>query len=149
MRWADALDCAPMPDFVLPSRSRYLRLLQVSLVVGALYDLVFAALMVLAPEVPQRMLGLTPPADAYYLWLIAVFLTMLALFYLLAAYDPVAYEGNIQVAIVGRTLGALALFAGTFGRPDLWGLYPLAAGDLFFALAHTAFYLPLRPLVTH
>jgi len=138
-----------MSAYQLPSRSRVLRLLQVSLIMGALYDLAFAALMVLAPELPQRLLELKPPEDRYFLWLIAVFLTMLAGFYTLAAYDPVAYEGNIQVAILGRSLGALALFAGTFGRPDLWGLYVLAGGDLFFALVHIAFYLPMRPLVSH
>ncbi len=34
---------------------------------------------------------------------------MLACFYLFAAYDPVAYEGNVLVAIAGRGLGALAM----------------------------------------
>lgn len=138
-----------MPPFPLPSRSRFLFGLQASLVVGAVYDLFFAVLMVAAPELPQRMLGLAPPEPRYFLWLTAVFLTMLAGFYLYAAYDPVAYEGNVLVAIVGRTLGALAMFYAASSDPALSGLYLLAGSDLAFALAHAAFYLPLRPLVTH
>ena len=138
-----------MPAPTWPSRSRFLFLLQLSLLAGALYDLVFAGLLVLAPELPQRLLELNPPADRYYLWLIAVFLTMLTGFYGYAAYDPVAYEGNVVVAIAGRGLGALAMGLAAWQNPALWGLYPLAAGDLFFALAHAVFYLPLRPLVTH
>lgn len=138
-----------MPPFRLPLRSRLLGWLQASLVIGAVYDLFFAGLMVLAPELPQRLLSLSPPEPRYFLWLIAVFLTMLAAFYLFAAYDPVAYEGNILVAIAGRGLGALAMGLAAWQDPSLWGLYVLAGGDLVFALAHAAFYLPVRPLVTH
>lgn len=115
---------------------------------GALYDLFFAALMVLAPELPERLLGLVPPADPY-LWLIAVLLSMLAFFYLYAAYDPVSYEGNVLVAIGGRALGAAVMGFAAYRDPALWGFAVLAAGDLAFALAHTAFYLPIRPLITH
>lgn len=138
-----------MPPPRLPHRSRLLWLLQLSLLAGAAYDLFFAGLMVLAPELPQRLLGLRPPGDAYYLWLIAVFLVMLTLFYAFAAYDPVSYEGNVLVAIGGRLLGAAVLGFAAWREPALWGLWVLAGGDLFFGLAHAACYLPLRPLVTH
>jgi hypothetical protein len=138
-----------MPPPRLPNRSRFLWLLQLSLVAGGIYDLFFAGMMLLAPELPQRMLELRPPGDAFYLWLIAVFLTMLAFFYLFAAYDPVAYEGNVLVAIGGRLLGAAVMGFAAWRDPSLWGLWALAGGDAVFALAHTAFYLPLRPLVTH
>lgn len=138
-----------MPPFRLPLRSRLLGWLQASLAIGAVYDLFFAGLMILAPELPQQMLGLAPPEPRYFLWLTAVFLTMLAGFYFFAAYDPVAYEGNILVAIAGRALGALAMGLAAWQDPSLGGLYVLAGGDLLFAAVHAALYLPLRPLVTH
>lgn len=137
-----------MPPFSLPWRSRLLFWLQLSLVAGALYDLFFAGLLVLAPELPQRLLELEPPAQPY-LWLIALFLVMLAGFYLYAAYDPVSYEGNVLVAIGGRALGAAVMGFVAWREPALWGFGCLAAGDLFFAAAHAAFYLPIRPLITH
>ncbi len=137
-----------MPPPPILSRSRFLFWLQASLVAGALYDLFFAGLLVLAPELPQRLLELEPPADPY-LWLIAVFLVMLAFFYLYAAYDPVSYEGNVLVAIGGRALGAAVMGFVAWRAPELWGFYALAAGDLVFAVAHAALYLPLRPLITH
>lgn len=121
-----------------------LRLLKISLVAGALYDLIFAAMMVGAPGLATRFLDLAPPQERYFLWLIAVFLTMLALFYLAAAYDPSSYGFNILIAIFGRLLGAAALYAGSIGRPDLWGLVPLAAADLGFGVAHAALWLPIR-----
>ncbi|MDY7096003.1 MAG: hypothetical protein SX243_23760 [Acidobacteriota bacterium] len=125
-------------------RFLFLRLLSLSLVVGALYDLSFAALMVLAPQLPAKILGLPLPGEAFYLWLMAVFLLMLAGLYILAAREPRRYSAVILVAIGGRFLGAVAFAAAAFGNPDLGGLYPLAAADLLFAIAHAAFWGPIR-----
>ena len=72
----------------MKNRFFYLHLLRASLVLGALYDLGFAALMVLAPQVPSRLLSLPLPGERFYLSLLAVLLTMLALLYLVAAEDP-------------------------------------------------------------
>lgn len=128
-------------------RFRLLALLRASLAAGALYDLGFAVLMVVAPEVPARLfnLPLPPlPRGAFYLWILATLLTMLALLYLAAAYDPRRYSAIIAVAIGGRTLGALAFFLAVLLGPDLNGLVPLAVADLAFGAAHAAAWLPIR-----
>ena len=125
-------------------RFLWLRLLRGSLCAGAVYDLVFAALMVVAPELPSRWLSLPLPGEAFYLRLIAVLLGMLALLYLAAARDPRRYSAIIAVAIVGRAAGAAALALAARGRPDLAGLWPLAGADLGFAIVHAVSWLPLR-----
>lgn len=128
-------------------RFRLLALLRASLLAGALYDLGFAALMVTAPGVPARIfsLPLPPlPRGAFYLWILATLLTMLALLYLAAAYDPRRYSAIIAVAIGGRTLGALAFLAAALLGPDLNGLLPLAAADFAFGAIHAAAWLPIR-----
>lgn len=127
-----------------PRHGRLLRLLRISLVAGALYDLVFAATMVVAPELPERLLDLPQPGEPFYLWLIATFLTMLAGFYLFAAFDPISYWGNIVLAIVGRTCGALVLGLAAWSDPALAGLVPLAVADLLFAVLHAVFWWPIR-----
>lgn len=120
----------------MKNRFFYLRLLRASLVLGALYDLVFAALMVLAPQLPARLLQLPLPGERFYLSILAVLLTMLALLYLVAAEDPRRYSAVVVVAALGRCAGAVAFGASAFGRPDLQGLWPLAAVDLGFGLVH-------------
>ncbi|MEO1368887.1 MAG: hypothetical protein AAFX50_17055 [Acidobacteriota bacterium] len=127
-----------------PRHAFFLRWLKISLVAGAIYDLIFAAVIVAAPELPEKLLQVRPPGDSFYLWLIAIFLTMLAAFYFYAAYDPRAYSGNIRVAIVGRTAGFVAMCGAAVADPSLWGLYVLAAGDLLFAVAHAIFWWPIR-----
>lgn len=127
-------------------RFRFLALLRGSLVAGALYDLGFALLMVAAPGVPARWLGLPLPPlpeGAFYLWVLAVLLSMLAALYLLAARDTRRYSGIVAVAIGGRIAGGLAMAAAGL-RADLDGLYPLALADLGFGLTHAAFWLPIR-----
>ncbi|HEV8630895.1 MAG TPA: hypothetical protein VGV61_11300, partial [Thermoanaerobaculia bacterium] len=116
------------------------RLLRWSLVLGALYDLGFAAFMVLAPQVPTRALSLPLPGERFYLSLFAVLLSMLAVLYLVAAEDPRRYSAVVVVAAAGRCAGAAALALGAYGRPDLRGLWPLAAADLTFGLAHAIFW---------
>ena len=120
----------------MKDRFFYLRLLRVSLVLGALYDLGFAALMVLAPQVPSRLLSLPMPGERFYLWLLAVLLAMLGVLYLVAAEDPRRYSAVVLVAALGRCAGAAAMALAALGRPDLAGLWPLAAADLAFGLVH-------------
>ncbi|MEM6794520.1 MAG: hypothetical protein AAF725_11105 [Acidobacteriota bacterium] len=136
---------AQSPSFPdLGRHALWLRWLRISLVAGALYDLVFALLMVTAPDLPEKLLGLPQPGEAFYLWLMAVLLTMLAGFYLFAAYDPRAYSGNILIAIVGRGAGFLALGFAGLRDPALSGLLPLALADLLFAASHALFWSRVR-----
>jgi len=121
-----------------------LRWLKISLIAGAIFDLVMAAMMVVAPWIAEQWLEVRPPGDSFYLWLIAVFLTMLAAFYFYAAYDPIAYSGNIKVAIVGRSAGFAVMVTGAVLDPTLWGLYVLGACDLLFAALHAIFWWPIR-----
>lgn len=127
----------------LPRRGLLLRLLRLSLLVGALYDLALAAHLVLAPEVAERLLRVPRPGEDFYLWLLAVLLAMLAAFYLLAAFDPISYRGNVMVAIAGRGAAGLVL-ALAARKAGLAGLYVLAAGDLAFAAAHGLLWWPIR-----
>jgi len=128
-------------------RSRYLAVLRASLRLGALYDSAFAVLMVTAPGLPARLLRLPLPPlpeGAFYLWIMAVLLVMLATLYLLAAGDPGRYSGVVAVAASGRILGGLAFLAAALIHPGLAGLYPLAAADLGLGLAHAACWRPVR-----
>jgi hypothetical protein len=147
----------PLPSFVgrvtirsmsatarFPRRFRFLRLLQFSLILGAIYDIGFAGLMIGAPWVAQRVFGLPLPGESFYLWLIAVFLGMLAALYLAAAWDVRRYSAIIAVAIAGRLLGALIFLIAASGRPDLTGLYPLALADGVFAVCHGLFWGAIR-----
>src|SRR5688572_31088377 len=107
----------------------YLRLLRGSLVLGAVYDLAFAAVMVLAPQLTSRALGLPLPGERFYLWVMAVMLAMLASLYLKAAQDPRRYSAVVVVAAAGRCAGAAAFAAAPLDPPDLHGLWVLAAAD--------------------
>jgi hypothetical protein len=128
-------------------RFRFLLLLRGSLAVGAVYDLAFAVLMVVAPGLPARWLDLPLPPlprGAFYLWVMATLLAMLAFLYLLAARDTRRYSGIVLVALVGRIVGGLFLAFAALRGPGLAGLWPLAAADLGFGLAHALFWLPIR-----
>ena len=125
-------------------RFRFLSLLRASLVLGALWDIAFALLLVFAPEASARAfdLPLPPlPEGAFYLWIFAVVLLMLAALYILAARDTRRYSGIVGVAIGGRILGGLVLLIAALRVP---GLVPMAAADLGFGIAHAAFWLPIR-----
>jgi hypothetical protein len=118
-------------------------LLRVSLLVGAVYDAAFAVLMLVAPQLPARLLALPLPplpAGAFYLRILAVLLFMLAALYVCAARDPVRNRAVVAVAIGGRLVGGTALLASAWRGTGLDGLYPLAAADLGFGLAHAAFW---------
>jgi hypothetical protein len=125
-------------------RFLFLRLLRWSLVLGALYDLAFAAVLLSAPELPARALRLPTPGAFFYLAIMAVMLGMLAGLYLLAAQDPRRYSGVVAVAAAGRTAGGVTLALAAHGRPELAGLYPLAAADLFFGLTTALCWWPQR-----
>jgi hypothetical protein len=125
-------------------RFRFLTLLRASLVLGALWDVAFALLLAFAPEASARAfdLPLPPlPEGAFYLWIFAVVLLMLAAMYILAARDTRRYSGIVGVAIGGRILGGLVLFLAALRVP---GLVPMAAADLGFGIAHAVFWLPIR-----
>jgi uncharacterized MnhB-related membrane protein len=131
-------------DVRFARRFLWLRLLRWSLVLGALYDLAFAAVLVVRPQLPARFLRLPLPGAPFYLAILAVVLAMLAALYLVAARDPRRYSGVVAVAIAGRIAGGVALAWAAWGSPDLAGLYPLAAADLGFGLATALCWWPLR-----
>ena len=120
------------------------RLLRAGLLFGAIYDLGFAALMLVAPEIPMHLLSLPLPGEDFYLAVLAVLLTIVASCYLLAAWDPERYAAVIVIAIAGRAAGAIALATAASGRPDLGGLWPLAGADATFALLHFGTWWPVR-----
>ena len=141
----DTLNSAPMSSS--PSRASIcLSVLRISLRLGALCDLVLAALLVSAPDLPARLLAVPRPSEEVYLWLLAVMLAALAAVYLLAAYDPMAYAGNVLVAIGGRGAAAAALAAAALTGTGLEGLYLLAAVDLSFAVVHGICWWSIRHL---
>ncbi len=115
------------------------RRLRASLVVGALYDLVFAAILLAAPRAGSIALRIPMPDQQVYLRFTGVFLAALAMFYLLPALHPGRYLGNVVVAVGARTAGAafLVTAATVFDQPP--ALLALGAGDAIFALAHAVF----------
>lgn len=136
------------PAAALPRFSIYQRFLRLSLALGAAFDFVLAALLFGAPDLLVKLLALPPPGEDFCLWLLAILLAILGAFYLLAAYDPVAYSGNVAVAIAGRTAAGTALVLAAARRPDLAGLYPLAAADLLFAAIHAVLWWPVRRTIS-
>ncbi len=130
----------------LSRRSLYLRLLRLGLAIGGFYDLVLAALLALAPSFASLLLSIPMPSEPFYVGLLVVLVSMAAAVYLLAAYDPMAYAGNVLVAIGGRFAAAVVMAAAAAGRGDLAGLYVLAAVDFSFAVVHAACWWPCRHL---
>lgn len=128
-------------------RFRLLSWLRGSLVAGALYDFVFAVLMVAAPRIPARILNLPLPPlpeGRFYLWIMATLLLMLAALYLAAAFDPRRSGAIIAVAIGGRAVGAAALAVAALTGAGLGGLLPLAAADLGFSVLYAVSWWPIR-----
>jgi len=128
-------------------RFRLLGLLRGSLVAGALYDLVFAVLMVAAPQLPARILNLPLPPlpeGRFYLWIMATLLLMLAALYLAAAFDPRRYSAVIAVAVGGRAVGAAAFAVAALTGSGLGGLLLLAAADLGFSVLYAVSWWPIR-----
>ena len=128
-------------------RFRFLALLRASLILGALWDIAFALLLAFAPVASARAfdLPLPPlPEGAFYLWIFAVVLLMLASLYLLAARDTRRYSGIVAIAIGGRILGGLVLLLAALRPQGVPGLVTMAAADLGFGIAHAVFWLPIR-----
>lgn len=130
------------PNFA--RRFLWIRLLAASLVLGALYDLGFAAIFIAAPEWAARVFRLPLPGAEFYLWLIAIFLTMLAALYLTAAKDLRRYTGIVLVASVGRIAGGVAFALAASRDPSLAGLWPLAFADFGFGLVHGGLWMASR-----
>jgi hypothetical protein len=121
------------------SRAAEHRGLRVSLVAGSLYDAVFAIVNMIAPGLGSSLLGIPLPQEQFYLRFTGVFLLMLAMFYMLPVIHPGRYLGNVVVAIIGRSAGAVFLFVAAiaFGYPSSFMI--LGAGDLLFAILHAVF----------
>ena len=119
-------------------------ILQLSLVVGAVYDIAFGLGILLAPGTLAGVLGLPMPQDQLYLRFLSVFLFGLALYYLLPAVDPERFRPVVWVAVAVRAMGFLFMAAAwsLFSRPGIFLL--LGAADLAFALAHGAGLLMTR-----
>ncbi|TDI30564.1 MAG: hypothetical protein E2P03_08820 [Acidobacteria bacterium] len=119
-------------------------ILQLSLVVGALYDLAFGLGILLAPGPLAGVLGLPLPPDQLYLRFLSVFLFGLALYYLLPAVDPERFRPVVWVAVAVRIMGFLFMATAWifFSRPGIFLL--LGAVDLAFAMAHGAGLLATR-----
>ena len=107
---------------------------------GNLFLVVGSAILALV----TLLVSWIPPRGAFYLWILAVLLSMLACLYLTAAHDPRRYSAIIAVAIGGRAVGAAALAAAALVGPDLGGLFPLAAADLAFSVVHAGSWWPIR-----
>jgi len=134
-----------MPRTVsLARRSTLWRWLRVSLFVGALYDLTLSAALLLEPGHLLAWLAVPPPAEAFYLSLIAVFLGGLGACVLLAASDIRRYFDLVAILVAVRlgACGALAWFA--WREPRLAGLLVLAAVDAGLALFHAGPWRILR-----
>lgn len=109
-----------------------------SLRAGAFYDGLFAVLLVFFPLQIGGIFRLPLPGERFYLWLIAVFLLSLSAFYILVARDPASQRDFVRLAVATRLGGAAVLGAAAIGRPELGGLWLIAAADLLFAVAHLA-----------
>ncbi len=117
--------------------------LALSLRIGAAYDVALALAFVAAPGSLAVTLGLPLPGERFYLWLVALLLSLLAGFYLLVARDPARHRELVWMTVLGRAAGAAVLAIAALGRPDLAGLWAPAAGDLAFAIAHALLARPL------
>lgn len=123
----------------LARRSTIWRWLRASLVVGALYDLVLSAALLVAPGRVCVWLAVPPPTEAFYLLALAgVFLAMFGGCHLLAASDIRRYFDLVAIFILGR-LAAAAVFAWfAWKDPRLSSLSLLAAMDAGLALFSAA-----------
>jgi len=125
-------------------RFRLLKLLRGSLGLGALYNLAAAGALLAIPGLSERLGGSPARHEGAILWMAALMLAMLALLYGMAAHDPRRYSGIILVAIGGRLAGGLVLGAWAAARPELGGLWALAAAEGALGLTHGVTWIPLR-----
>lgn len=118
------------------NRFFYLRLLRASLLLGGLYDLAFAGALLLSPEIVAQILRVPLPGPAFYLWLLAVVLAMVAVLLLVAADDPRRYSAVVVVTAIGRCAGAVALGIAAFQAAALGGLWSVAGVEASLGVAH-------------
>lgn len=112
---------------------------------GAAYDAVFAAAILVALRPAAALLRLEVPAEPLYLRLCAVLLFMLAAMYTAAARDPVRHVAVVQVAGWGRIAGFVLLTAtGVLDRVATYVV--LGVADLAFGVAHLALLTRARRL---
>jgi hypothetical protein len=114
-----------------------------SMALGAAYDALFAAAILVFTRPAAALLGLEVPPDPVYLRLNGILLLLLAGLYLLPAVDPVRHRGIVAIASAGRFLGFAYLAAAWLeGRP--LAFLALSLGDLVFAVAHAVLLLRAR-----
>lgn len=130
----------------LARAGRFLSVQRISLLIGGIYDGLIVVVLALVPELMPRWLGVPLPAEDFYLHLLIILLAMITCLYLLAAYDPMAYAGNVLVSILGRGAGGLTLAVAAASRDDLAGLYVLAVVDLVFSAVHGVCWRATRKL---
>lgn len=126
----------------MPARRSSSTALSWSLRAGAAYDALFALLLFAFPGPIAGLFRLPLPGERFYLWLIALFLLSLGAFYILVAREPLALRAFVRLAIAIRLAGGVVIGAAALGRPDLAGLWAIAAADLLFGLAHLALAPP-------
>lgn len=125
-------------------RFRLLKLLRASLGLGATVDAAAGIVLVAAPWIVTRALGVPRPSPGLFLHLSAVLLLVVGGLYLLAARDPRRYSGIILLAIAGRALEALVFGVHAFGKPEMGALWIAGGVSLAFAAVHALAWLPLR-----
>ncbi|MEM7584412.1 MAG: hypothetical protein AAF560_13570 [Acidobacteriota bacterium] len=130
----------------LQRSAAFLKVQRAALTLGALYDVTVAAGLLLVPAILLEGLRVPPPGEAVYLWLIAALLVALSAVSLLAAYDPMAYVGNVLVAIASRGAAGAALLAAASSSGSLRGFALLGTVNLAFAAAHTVCWRATRHL---
>lgn len=125
-------------------RFRFQRLLQGSLAIGGLFNLVLGALLGLTPDTAVALLQLSRPSPGFYLQLLATLAALLGCYYLLAASDVRRYSGIVALAICGRLLVGLVLLFAAASDPSLAGLNFLAGTEILFGAIHAASWWSIR-----
>lgn len=116
------------------------RALAASLVVGAVFDLVFALGILYTPELAARLLRLPLPREMIYLRLTAILLVILAMFYLVSASALERVPALAAVAAAGRLLGCLFFVRVWMGGAP-FAFLTFAVADALLAGAHGGFLL--------
>ena len=120
----------------------FLRIVRVTMLAGAAYDVAFALPILVAPEPLAGLLGLPMPDQEIYLRFSSVFLLGLAYFYMMPVLHAGRYLGNVVGAALIRFLGAAFLVTAVLLYHQPRALLLLGTGDLLFAGLH---YLSLVP----
>ncbi len=128
----------------LARRSTLWRWLRASLVLGALYDLVLSAALIVAPGQVCAWLAVPPPTETFYLALLGVFLATFAAFSLLAASDMRRYFDLVAIFVAGRVAASAAFSWFAWREARLSDLFLLAAGEALLAILHAGPWWILR-----